>query len=102
MLMSLLVNAWDMEDVGGIWIGLTDAGQRGIYRWSDGSPVDYSSWLNGEPDERQLKSTCVRAALQLGKTDLLFWRDTDCSTSLPYACAAFPSKISLFVRLKLC
>ena len=46
-----------------MWIGLTDADQRGIYRWTDGTDVDYSRWLHGQPDERTLHGSCVSAVL---------------------------------------
>lgn len=92
MLTSLLVNSWDIADVGGVWIGLTDAGQKGVYNWSDGSSVDYSSWLNGQPDERDLSGSCVRATLQPGRMNWLFWQDVDCGLALSYACTMLPSK----------
>ena len=95
MLTSLLVNSWDIADVGGIWIGLTDATQRGLYNWTDGTAVDYTSWLNGQPDERL--GSCVRATLQPGKMSWLFWQDDSCSRQLPYACAMYSSKFPKFV-----
>lgn len=90
MLTSLLVNSWDIADVGGIWIGLTDATQRGVYNWTDGTAVDYTSWFNGQPDESL--GSCVRATLQPGKMSWLFWQDDSCSRQLPYACAMYSSK----------
>lgn len=96
VLTSMLVNSWDIADVGGIWIGLTDAGQKGTYNWTDGSAVDYSSWLNGQPDERDLLGSCVGATLQPGKVSWLFWKDVDCARELPYVCARDPSKFSKF------
>ncbi|XP_074624200.1 uncharacterized protein LOC141882148 isoform X4 [Acropora palmata] len=84
---TLLVNSWDIADVGGMWIGLTDANQRGIYRWTDGTDVDYSSWLHGQPDERTLHGSCVSATLQRGKLSSLFWQDMNCTVELPYACS---------------
>lgn len=92
MLTSLLVNSWDIADVGGVWIGFTDAGQKGVYNWTDGTAVDYTAWLNGQPDERVLSGSCAQATLQPGKMSWLFWKDVDCSRTLPYACAMYPSK----------
>lgn len=95
VLTSLLVDSWDIEEVGGVWIGLTDAGQKGVYNWSDGSPVDYSSWLYGQPDERYQSGSCVQATLRPGRMNWLFWQDVDCSPRLPYACAKLPGKLTL-------
>ncbi|PFX30431.1 Macrophage mannose receptor 1 [Stylophora pistillata] len=87
---SLLVSSWDIEEVGGLWTGLTDADQKGVYNWSDGSKVDYTSWLNTQPDERTLEGSCVQATLQAGRLSWLFWQDVDCNSTLYFACAKPP------------
>ena len=89
---SLLVSSWDIEEVGGLWTGLTDADQKGVYNWSDGSKVDYTSWLNTQPDGRTLEGSCVQATLQAGRLSWLFWQDVDCNSTLYFACAKPPSK----------
>jgi len=35
---------------GGGWIGLNDVANEGAFVWSDGSPVDYTRWRSGEPN----------------------------------------------------
>ena len=35
-----------------LWIGLSNSGvPNKPYQWSDGSPVDYTNWAKGEPEE---------------------------------------------------
>ena len=89
---SLLVYSWNIGEVGGLWTGLTDAGQKGVYYWSDGSKLDYTNWLNTQPDERILEGSCVQATLQPGRMSWLFWQDVDCNSTLYFACAKPPSK----------
>jgi hypothetical protein len=33
------------------WIGLTDIDSPGAFAWVDGTPVDYTNWLPGEPND---------------------------------------------------
>jgi Lectin C-type domain len=33
-----------------LWIGLTDAGTEGQFRWISGEPVTYTNWFSGEPN----------------------------------------------------
>lgn len=44
---------WDA----GIWIGLTDDGEVGTFRWSDGSSFDYERW--GPTAPRPIGSSCT-------------------------------------------
>jgi len=39
------------------WIGLSDEAQDETYKWSDGTPLDYTNWATGQPDRED--SDCV-------------------------------------------
>lgn len=45
-----------------VWIGLNDidnfAGHR-MFRWSDNSPVTFTNWAKGEPNNYKGKQNCV-------------------------------------------
>ena len=34
-----------------LWIGLNDIDSEGTFVWSDGSPVTYTNWVPGEPND---------------------------------------------------
>ncbi|MFO1341081.1 MAG: LamG-like jellyroll fold domain-containing protein [Burkholderiaceae bacterium] len=38
----------------GVWIGLTDEAQEGVWRWVSGEPVTFTNWRVGEPNNRWL------------------------------------------------
>lgn len=48
-LLSRFMN-WDAPRPCILWIGLTDEGQEGTFRWVSGEPVRFQSWATGEPN----------------------------------------------------
>ena len=41
-----------MKDVSyRMWIGLSDRTTTGMFRWADGTAVDFTNWNGGEPNE---------------------------------------------------
>ena len=43
----------------GCWIGLNDQMTNGVYRWTDGSKVDYYRWGPGQPNSLYGEQRCV-------------------------------------------
>ena len=39
------------QDSSGAWIGLHDKTSEGRFEWTDGSPVNYTMWRPGEPND---------------------------------------------------
>ena len=43
-------DALDQGDVPSVWLGLTDEYEEGAWQWVTGEPVDYTNWVDGEPN----------------------------------------------------
>jgi len=37
-----------------LWIGLTDNGNEGHFRWTSGEPLTYTNWFTGEPNNKAI------------------------------------------------
>ena len=65
------------------WIGLSDRGAEGDFRWMDGTPVgEEALWASGEPDEDACSQDC--AALKKGGDGR--WHDSHCGQPRPFIC----------------
>ena len=60
------------------WIGLTDDGNQGTYRWVDGTPFGYSSFVPGEPNHAGGEFCVVSGHGWVG-----WWNDISCSYPVP-------------------
>ncbi|KAI8511499.1 hypothetical protein Bbelb_105990 [Branchiostoma belcheri] len=60
------------------WIGLHDTGAEGIFIWVDGTPLTYTSWNYGEPNNNG-EEDCV----QLSGYN---WNDASCFGTAQYIC----------------
>ncbi|XP_058513860.1 low affinity immunoglobulin epsilon Fc receptor [Ochotona princeps] len=60
----------------GSWIGLRDLDREGEFIWMDGSPLDYSNWSPGEPNNGGQGEDCV---MMLGSGH---WNDAFCRSRL--------------------
>uniref|UniRef100_A0A4W3H3C0 Mannose receptor C-type 1 n=1 Tax=Callorhinchus milii TaxID=7868 RepID=A0A4W3H3C0_CALMI len=64
------------------WIGLNKPDPNGGFVWSDGSPVIYEKWNQGEPNNYRGLENCVEARL----SGILQWNDNHCETYQSWIC----------------
>ncbi|KAM4564441.1 type-2 ice-structuring protein-like isoform 1-T1 [Fundulus diaphanus] len=65
------------------WIGCTNAQETGVWLWSDGSPLHYTNWCRGEPNNGRNSQRC----LQMNYSGEKCWDDHYCYVQLPSVCA---------------
>lgn len=63
------------------WIGLNDLQQEGTFVWTDGSPVDFTAWNEGEPNNAG-EEDCANLPVWSGG----LWNDLACDAPRPYIC----------------
>ncbi|XP_015776212.1 PREDICTED: uncharacterized protein LOC107354273 [Acropora digitifera] len=63
------------------WIGLNDLGLESSFKWSDGSPVQYTNYAFREPNDFFKQEDCVEMHRFSGT-----WNDNHCSRRSPYIC----------------
>lgn len=63
------------------WIGLDDIDQEGTFKWSDGTPLDYTYWNDGEPNNAG-NEDCANLPPWTGGR----WNDLPCDHVQPYVC----------------
>lgn len=64
------------------WIGLSDRAHEGQATWADGSPVDFSHWAKGQPDDAACGEDCVALKPKSDGT----WSDGHCALRRPFIC----------------
>ena len=80
-LTSLLDKMYRRSD---IWIGMKYDEVNQTYRWLDGSIIQYTNWINKEPDPRRGKY--VKVGLAEGARNFLFWKSASQRETLPFFC----------------
>eukprot|EP00794_Sanderia_malayensis_P009504 gene9504-biopygen7844 len=71
-----------------IWIGMNDRQQNGTMEWSNGSPVTFTNWSKGQPENEDKDEDC--AAMFLEENDLP-WFDAQCNTWIMAFICKIPS-----------
>lgn len=64
-----------------MWLGLSDLEREGVFVWAEGSPLAYSNWNKGEPNDAMANEDCAQLVRPAG-----VWNDLDCITPLPFIC----------------
>jgi len=64
------------------WIGADDFAQEGTFAWTDGTPLDYTAWAGGEPNNWGGVENCAHLWGSAGGQ----WNDLDCNASIYYVC----------------
>ncbi|KAI4879715.1 hypothetical protein NFI96_013869, partial [Prochilodus magdalenae] len=72
------------------WLGATDAAEKSVWVWTDGSAFDFINWSNGEPSRQSLEN-CIMMNNQAQYNDAL------CSAQLLPVCAKYVMVIRLTV-----
>ncbi len=77
---NCILNALNtLNQTGTIWIGLNDEAVEGTFVWYDQSPVNYSNWAPGEPNNSGGNEDCVQ--IYPGGSNPGMWNDLPCSSA---------------------
>ncbi|XP_069563005.1 CD209 antigen-like protein C [Brachyistius frenatus] len=67
-----------------VWIGLNDNETEGTWKWIDGTPLTFTDWATGQPDEwlpHAGGEDCAHIREQSRE-----WNDASCKTSMNWIC----------------
>mgnify|MGYP000551343615 CR=1 FL=1 len=79
-----LFGQMQMSGFSDTWIGLNDLNQEGSFEWSDQSPMTYTQWGDGEPnDGRRNGEDCGIILMENRQSN---WDDRPCSHQYSYIC----------------
>ncbi|XP_035992554.1 C-type lectin domain family 4 member M [Fundulus heteroclitus] len=67
-----------------VWIGLTDADKKGLWKWVDGTPLTLSFWVPGEPNNfLNIKEYCAETRDFDSENS---WNDRNCDAHNYWIC----------------
>uniref|UniRef100_A0A672HXA8 C-type lectin domain-containing protein n=1 Tax=Salarias fasciatus TaxID=181472 RepID=A0A672HXA8_SALFA len=65
-----------------MWIGLTDRAQEGRWQWVDGTPLQRSYWIRGEPNNKRNEDCAEIRLSDVANT----WNDGPCDNQIHWIC----------------
>uniref|UniRef100_A0AAZ3NZ99 C-type lectin domain-containing protein n=1 Tax=Oncorhynchus tshawytscha TaxID=74940 RepID=A0AAZ3NZ99_ONCTS len=72
-----------------IWIGLTDRGTQGTWKWVDGTPLTKAFWWWSEPDSATGEKDCAMMYGGVQNIPLHAWNYFRCDKKLEWICEVF-------------
>ncbi|XP_063967633.1 echinoidin-like [Lytechinus pictus] len=71
-----------------MWLGLHDTSTEGEFEWTDGTPMDFTKWSPGQPDNWRTLEDCGQMRSDYGNN---LWNDAGCQ-NVPYFICKLPAK----------
>ncbi|XP_066572231.1 lactose-binding lectin l-2 isoform X2 [Amia ocellicauda] len=65
-----------------VWLGGSDAHKEGVWLWNDGTPLVYTNWNHGQPDDEAGLAHCLE--MNVGEAE--GWSDHTCHEAMPFFC----------------
>lgn len=78
---------------GDYWIGLNDRVKEGTFVWSDGSAINFTKWMPGEPNDQERSEDCGQIIYLIGENVNKTWNDNVCSRKMKSICKIPGEKI---------
>ncbi|WAR02177.1 FBP1-like protein [Mya arenaria] len=72
----------DVDTINGVWMSVQDFDVEGVYKLSDGSPVEFTDWQDGQPDNYADNDDCVNGWIGIQ----LQWNDINCEARFWFIC----------------
>ena len=70
-----------------LWIGGTDKGEKGSWRWTDCSPWEFTYWQRDQPSDHEGQDCLRYSSTAVLGTGNLKWNDWTCSDKYHFLCS---------------